>query len=228
MSSTGRSDVRKPSDFYETPDWCVKAIAPTFHKLLRGYYTGVIQGFRVVEPGAGTGNIILSLLRHMEGLTVWDFAGEHGPIWRINAVEKDIPTYEKLRHRLYREHGLNPSHTFVTFEDFLDHKPHHPIGCSGFNQRRYDMAIGNPPYSLAQEFVEHAMSIADSVWFLLRIDFLGSKKRGPWYRDGITPDIYVLEKRPSFTGDGKTDSNNYAWFNWYGKQTKGKVRVLEC
>lgn len=36
--------------------------------------------------------------------------------------------------------------------------------------------------------------------------------------------LVVLSKRPSFTGDGKTDGTGYAWFIWDKDSTLGLDR----
>jgi len=91
--------------------------------------------------------------------------------------------------------------------------------------RRFDVALTNPPFSLARPFVEHARGMADHVVMLLRLNFLASAGRAPWMRQDA-PDVYVLPNRPSFTGKG-TDSIDYAWFHW-GPQVRsqGALRVL--
>ena len=40
----------------------------------------------------------------------------------------------------------------------------------------YDLIFTNPPFSLAQEFIEHALSMSTTVIMLLRINFLSSLK----------------------------------------------------
>ncbi len=92
--------------------------------------------------------------------------------------------------------------------------------------RRYDVALFNPPYTLALEFVKEAMERADVVAALLRLNFLGSQKRAAFMRE-FCPDVYVLPDRPSFTGTG-TDSCEYAWFIWppHRRRESGTVTVL--
>jgi hypothetical protein len=77
----------------------------------------------------------------------------------------------------------------------------------------FSLVITNPPFSLAQEFVEKALKDGMSVAMLLRLGFLGSQKRNVWWRDRSPSRLFVLSKRPSFTGKG-TDSADYAWFCW--------------
>ena len=76
-----------------------------------------------------------------------------------------------------------------------------------------DLIFTNPPFSLAQEFIEHSMMFAPTVIMLLRINFLSSQKRYDFWQQFPPDGLYILSKRPSFTGTG-TDSQEYAWFVW--------------
>ena len=76
-----------------------------------------------------------------------------------------------------------------------------------------ELIFTNPPFSIAQEFIEHSLPRAKCVVMLLRINFLGSKKRYNFWQNNKPDAIYVLSKRPSFTGKG-TDATEYAWFVW--------------
>ena len=78
---------------------------------------------------------------------------------------------------------------------------------------RWDYCITNPPYPLAQQFVDRARACCDRVWMLLRLNFLGGQKRCEWWARNRPSHIWVLSKRPSFTGAG-TDRTEYAWFGW--------------
>lgn len=84
--------------------------------------------------------------------------------------------------------------------------------------RRPHWVITNPPFSLAMEFVQRAheqcISSGGNVAMLLRLPWLASQKRAEWLR-AHTPSVYVLPKRPSFTGKG-TDATDYAWMVWSG------------
>ena len=87
---------------------------------------------------------------------------------------------------------------------------------------KFDLIITNPPFSLAKEFLEKSIKEADCVCYLLRLNFLGSQKRKPFWEDISTPDeLLVLSKRPSFTGKG-TDATDYAWFCWDKNNTAKK------
>lgn len=73
--------------------------------------------------------------------------------------------------------------------------------------------ITNPPYSWAEAFIRRALIECEGdIAFLLRLNFLGSQKRAAFHR-ARPCDVYVLPKRPSFTGGG-TDATEYCWMVW--------------
>lgn len=83
---------------------------------------------------------------------------------------------------------------------------------------KYDAVIGNPPYKFAEEFVRKAH---DCLWdrgvvvMLLRLAFLEgqARSRGLW-KDYPPRRVAILSRRPSFTGNGKTDATAYAVYVW--------------
>lgn len=92
--------------------------------------------------------------------------------------------------------------------DFLGRFPAEPV-------YQPDLILGNPPFSLALEFIEEALRVAGgrgTVCFILRLAFLESQKRAAFHR-AHPADLFVLPRRPSFTGKG-VDSAAYAWFVW--------------
>ena len=87
--------------------------------------------------------------------------------------------------------------------------------------------ISNPPFKQALPIIKHCLTLAPEVCMLLRLCFLSSDGRGEWIQEN-TPDVYVLPNRPSFTGDGKTDGQDYAWMVWRADNTQeGKVVILD-
>lgn len=85
-----------------------------------------------------------------------------------------------------------------------------------FGDRRFDTIVGNPPYSQAEAFIRRGVGLLEPggrLAFLLRLSFLESARRIPFWREFPAASIYVLSERPSFTGGG-TDSAPYAWFVW--------------
>ena len=63
---------------------------------------------------------------------------------------------------------------------------------------RRETILTNPPFSLAQEFVDHAFSHSDHVFMLLRLNFLGAGCRRDWWRLHEPSALFVLSDRPGF------------------------------
>lgn len=82
--------------------------------------------------------------------------------------------------------------------------------------------ITNPPYSLAKEFVEHALDLVDDkikVAMFLKLTFLESSKRLALFKKYPPKTIYVFSKRVKCAKNGEfKDSESsaiaYAWFVW--------------
>lgn len=79
--------------------------------------------------------------------------------------------------------------------------------------KQNDLILTNPPFSLALEFLEKSLTESSCVVYLLRLNFLGSQKRKEFWQKNPPTHLFVLSKRPSFTGKG-TDATEYAWFCW--------------
>ena len=89
------------------------------------------------------------------------------------------------------------------------------------------LVVTNPPYSLAEKFVRKALAEVGhrgTVAMLLRLPFLESLARVDLHAKHPS-DVLIFAKRPSFTGDGKTDATAYAWFVW-GPGRGGRWAVL--
>jgi len=189
MSATGRGGIRRRDDFYETPEWCTRAILRALKP----------QPETILEPSAGHGAIIRVLRDN-----AW------------NTIAR--PTIQAVEIRPEARIPLGDSGADVVITgDFL-------VWGQG-DRVPYDLIIGNPPYALAFEFCQRAIGMAHVVALLLRLNFLGSQKRAQWMRRN-TPSIFVLPKRPSFTGNG-TDATEYAWFVWGHPSHRATVNILE-
>jgi hypothetical protein len=128
-----------------------------------------LPGGRWLEPGAGDGAIVRAVLAKRSDLY-------------FTAIE--------LRAVSDRPRDLCDWWT----GDFLE--PDLALLTRGLSAP-FAVAIGNPPYSRALEFILAAMKHAKIVCFLLRLDFLGSRRRLSFWREHPA-DIYVLPDRPSF------------------------------
>lgn len=61
-----------------------------------------------------------------------------------------------------------------------------------------DFSPSNPPYNLATEFIQKALTHCKCVAYLLRINYLGSAGRKEFLSQNRPSHLYVLSERPSF------------------------------
>jgi len=199
MSATrGINDPkRRPHDFYRTPEWATRAILPVLEEHIRPR--------AILEPGAGSGAIAWVI--HLR----W-------PKAEYVAIELNIEHQWSLRNL-----GVG-----LTIGDYLEQDDKLLVP-------PYDLVIMNPPYSgpkrqdLVMEFTKRALVHAGKkgvVAVLTRLNWLGSQKRAQWHRDH-RPFVGILPKRPSFTGDGKTDAVEYCWLVYGIPDLRGQWRILE-
>lgn len=96
--------------------------------------------------------------------------------------------------------------------------------------KKYDTIITNPPFSLAQEFIEKAKQISDNFLFLLPLSYLHGKKRfDKIYMDKSYPlkRIFVFTRYPllgeKLREDGKHNTGMmvYAWY-WFERGYTGE------
>lgn len=91
--------------------------------------------------------------------------------------------------------------------------------------------ITNPPYSMATEFVKHALDIsmdATKVAMFLKIQFLESKKRYELFKEYPPKRVYVFVNRVNCGKNGvfgkESSAVCYCWFVWE-KGFKGKPMI---
>lgn len=153
-----------------------------------------LPGGRWLEPSAGDGAIIRA----------------------VNAVRSDVEwTAVELRSEcavplveLVRPPGR------VAIADF---ETMHSLGY-------FDVAILNPPFVFAREFIAKCLQSANTICALERLNWLEGEARNGLLRE-CPPDVYVLPNRPSFTGRG-TDSIAYAWFVWGPERRRDAGRIV--
>lgn len=81
---------------------------------------------------------------------------------------------------------------------------------NGLSLRTIASLIINPPYSDIMPWLALARR-APAAAVLLRLDTLAGAKRYEWWAANPPDGLIILCNRPSFTGDGKTDSSDYCW-----------------
>ncbi len=148
----------------------------------------------------------------------------HSLVWQLIA-SIDIPKQYNIHDpasgendiiKALRECGVTNNITgkdLTTGDDFL------------IEENSYDIIFTNPPFSLADVFLEKAFDVAkESVIFLLPLDYLhGLDRYNSFYKEQkkfYLSEVYVLVRRPMFSDcvrdDGcyPTGSVTFAWYIW--------------
>lgn len=161
-----------------------------------------LPGGHWIDPCVGSARIPSTVNAHRSDVT-----------WTLCEIDE--------RHRLAITVAMAPrSYVLLPFGDFVIRE---------WTTERADVLIMNPPFSHALDFVRAAFDRAGWVIMLQRIAWM-CPARASWLRKHA-PDVYSLPKRPSFTGDGKTDMADYAWFVWPpGDRERrwGRVAMLDA
>ena len=159
---------------------------PRSHALTCAGLLEVRPRMRVLEPSAGTGAFVTALF------------DVHGVV--AEAVERRPEAAVAIRHCI-------PGHEVqvrtTRFEDVAE-------------PGAFDVIVGNPPYVVAHEHIQHGLYLlreGGSLGFLLRLNFLATAKRYRLFRDHPPWRVYVLPERPDFTGGGG-DATEYAFMVW--------------
>src|SRR5215475_3710298 len=139
---------------------------------------------------------------------------------------------EKLPERLWEPacgrgkivEALNVAGHVVYATDLVDYGWNHLSRIDFLMEKQIisgvEAIITNPPFKLAEEFVEHALYLCPKVIMLLRLAFLESERRSYLLDNGNLARIYVFRKRlPMMHRDGwqgrKANSGMaFAWFVW--------------
>lgn len=81
------------------------------------------------------------------------------------------------------------------------------------DKNRWPAIVTNPPFSLALEFVQHAIAHADHVFMLLRLGFLASEERRRFWAAHPPTAMFILCNRPNFVMSCKCDlpECRHAW-----------------
>lgn len=135
-------------------------------------YKGLGKGFRILEPTAGKGAIV-RVVR------------EFFPDASITAVELD-----RRRFEILEASGLCD---VAICGDYAQ---------QDFAPSQFHFSPGNPPFTIAQSIVSKTLRDSVHACALLRLGFLGSAKRRPWWRQQKMDPLYLAE-RPSFAASLK-------------------------
>ena len=84
-----------------------------------------------------------------------------------------------------------------------------------------ELIMTNPPYRLATEFVDHALTLCPRVIMLCRLAFLESERRSRILDTGTLAAVHVFKRRlpmmhrESWTGPRASSAMPFAWFVWW-------------
>jgi len=141
---------------------------------------------QVLEPHGGGGAFWRALVRKGHAVDVLD-VDPMAPVWDCQLHQPGGPVAPR-RH----------------VQEFLSWTP----------GKAFHWVIGNPPYRDAELHVRKALEVSRRhVCFLLRLGFLESQERFPFWSSSPLRHVFVLSRRPSFDGMG-TDATAYGFFWW--------------
>lgn len=188
---------RRTLDYYPTPHWVTDILIEHYPPPTR----------LIVEPSAGDGAIIQRFndRQHHDPSMNYQW-------WAIEIQKKFLKDLAKLK----------PT-PVISIDDFFAQRKMLYRCCADSPTS----IVGNPPYELALEFCRMCLRCgADYVAMLLRLDFLGSKKRKNFINAWPITQLIVLSKRPAFKKGSGTDMYNYSWVVWHrGAQAKSPISV---
>lgn len=200
----GMGRARIDRDDYTTPLPCALAICDRLSQLV---LPKAAKGVRLIEPSAGSGNFVRAMQQ------TWPGAGA------ILAVEVHASYGAQL-------HATGASN--IILARWQDQK----------QVMVPDLIVGNPPFTECEAHVFHALTLlptGKSLAFLLPVTLLASQARaaklwtpsapGSLFGFGQLRYFWPLAERPSFTGDGNTDSTEYGVYVWV-KGFTGRPEIL--
>lgn len=100
----------------------------------------------------------------------------------------------------------------------------HGYGTSGIDflkteHRAGEIIITNPPFNLAEKFLEHALAIGiKQIYFLLKLAFLEGARRSVLLESTPLTRVMVFRKRLNMTRNGEKQTGSgmiaFAWYEW--------------
>lgn len=188
---------------WETPWWVVR-------RLIEEVW---LPPGRWIEPCAGNGRIIQAIEEDRPGQFEW---------CAVETREECIPDLKALGAHTYCD-------DFLTWNSRAAAKK---MGCKVTNERYFDVAITNPPFSKALDVISKCLTIATFVVVLQRSNWTGggSNNGKNDFLRGCMANVYPLPDRIHFLQNGTFprhpvghklqgrlmpgDSIEYSWYVW--------------
>lgn len=167
---------------------------------------------RYYTPGWAAEGVVQCLIENghlVPGDRVWEPHAGAGAILdalrehEVNAIGTDIAPAREDIYRLAAERVMTSAWTDV------------------------NAVVCNPPFALAEGHLRAFLGRDGirTVAAILRLGFLASTKRRPFFEAYPVDGLYVFSTRPSFT-QGGTDSRDYALFVWDAAATRVRIGAI--
>lgn len=122
---------------------------------------------------------------------------------------------------------LKHGHT-VYSSDMIDYGRGYPLAdflkTKALPKRGIEGIITNPPFSIASEFVRHALSLVPAVYILGRLAFLETRRRSD-ILDVNLARVYPFVERPPMMHRHTLDPVTGLWTEWAGKKASSAMPV---
>jgi len=189
MPSTTKTK-RRDADFYETPEWCTRALLDSYP---------IDSNSVIVEPCAGHGAISRVIKEYYPECTLVQYElNRNKKLEKISTVE--FGDFLKQDGLISVGNSLKTDPRCSLVDYVITNPP--------FTYAQEFITNCRLIYPNAE------------IIMLLPFSFLGSDKRHGWWKQNTPNKQTVLSTRPSFTNDGKTDSSVYAWYHWFNEARK--------
>lgn len=152
--------------------------------------------------------------------SIWEPACGDGAMTKV--IEDHYPDHKLCSTDLY-DHGFEGVTFYQSNVNFLNVK---------IDGETFDNIITNPPYNLADDFVQKALQAANKkVAFLMRLAYLeGQSRYESIYAPTPPSRVHVFSERITFYKKGATKKGNgttaYAWFVWDKEDDSKKTELL--
>lgn len=201
MSSTNRGGDRHAADYYVTPQ---KPIHDFLHAFSEDdpsqfgwagggeFYRRMASGISILDPCAG--GDAKTEMAYPKALS--------------DAAARGMPGWPSIS-------------TLTTVDWRADSQAHYKgVDFLMWNApRKFDMAITNPPFAIAQEIINRCFQVVSPggiVVMLLRLNFFGGEGKFAWWQKTMPTVCYVHSKRIGFMGHMRLDSPDF--ITWRAKK----------
>lgn len=224
MSVTGHSNCRHPSDFYETPAWCTRAILRRFG--------GPIPGVRtVLDPACGRG-AILNVVRELWPYVVtigFELDGERAEIARSRGHHVTTADALTLSAERWQADLIVQNPPFKFAMPFVERS----VGCAAvgaISLQGIDFAASKARAAFWKQHPADMHVLSRRPSFAISVKCGEPKGHRCAFAEVRLPDAERPKVCPGCGGKVAictSDSSEYAWFCWGSISCNGRWYVLD-